>query len=106
MLVIKRMAGLHRYEYATVYEEICFIISGIDPVIEDLDALLLNHFDLGLTQFMGKCIFVNPLQEPWAQFVGHPKTAANDQFGQWILDGHNFLPDSYLPQNPGRFSRG
>ncbi len=65
MLVIKRIAGLHLHEYATIYEEIRFIISDIDPVIEDLDALLLNHFDLGLTQFMGECIFVNLLQEPW-----------------------------------------
>jgi hypothetical protein len=51
-------------------------------------------------------IFVNLLQEPWAQFIGHPKTAANDEFGQWILNGHHFLPNSYLLQNPGKVQPG
>jgi hypothetical protein len=39
MLLIKRMAGLHFYEQVAVYEEICFIISDTDPVIENLDAV-------------------------------------------------------------------
>ncbi len=65
MLVIKRMAGLHLYEYATVYEEICFVISDIDPVMEDLDALLLNHFSLSTRTPLnllsdGKCGKPNP----------------------------------------------
>ena len=45
--VSKHMGGLHLYEDASIYEEIGFIIPDINAIVENLDALLLNHVDLG-----------------------------------------------------------
>ena len=45
--ITKRMAGLHLDKDATVYEKVSFIIPNIDAIVENLDALLLNHVDLG-----------------------------------------------------------
>jgi hypothetical protein len=40
------------------------------------------------------------------QFVGHPEAAADDEFGEWILDGHDDLPRSYLPVHPKKVQPG
>jgi hypothetical protein len=94
------LAGFHLDKDATVYEKVSFIIPNIDAIVENLDALLLNHIDLGFPQLMGKCILVDLLQKTRAQFVGHPEAAADDEFGEWTLDGHGILPRSYLPAHP------
>jgi hypothetical protein len=100
------LAGFHLDKDATVYEKVSFIIPNIDAIVENLDALLLNHIDLGFPQLMGKCILVDLLQKTRAQFVGHPEAAADDEFGEWILDGHGILPRSYLPAHPEKVQPG
>jgi len=91
---------LHLHEDATFHKEAGFIIPDIDAIVENLDALLLNHIGLGFPQLMGKCILVDLLQKTRTQFVGHPEAAADDQFGEWIMDGHGVHPRSYLPAHP------
>jgi len=55
---------------------------------------------------LGKCILVDLIQKARAQFVGHPEAAADDEFGEWILDRHDVLPRSYLPAHPKKVQPG
>jgi hypothetical protein len=34
------------------------------------------------------------------------KQQADDEFGEWILDGHGILPRSYLPSHPEKVQPG
>lgn len=104
--IAKRMDGFHLHQKASFYEEIGFVISDIDAVVENLDALLLNNLDLGFPQFVGKGVLVDFLHKTRAQFVGYPKTAADDEFGEWILDGHGVLPRSEVPAKPKKVQPG
>jgi hypothetical protein len=38
--------------------------------------------------------------------VGHPEAAADDEFGEWILDDHDVLPRSYLSAHPKKVQPG
>ena len=41
------MPGLHLHQDTSFDEEIGFMIADIDAIVENLDALLLNHIELG-----------------------------------------------------------
>ena len=56
MSVIKGLDGLNLDKDTAFHKKVGFIVANVDTVIEDLDALLLDHLDLCFAQFVGKRI--------------------------------------------------
>jgi len=91
MSAIKGLDCLHLDQNEPLHKKVGLIVAHIDAVIEDLDALLLDHLDLRFAQFVGKRILVDLFQKARTQFIGHPEAAADDQPGEGILDSHGTL---------------
>jgi hypothetical protein len=106
MSVIKGLDGLDLDKDTAFHKKVGFIVANVDTVLEDLDALLLDHLDLCFAQFVGKRILIDLLQEPRPQFIGHSKATTDDQPGKGILNGHDVPPYPYLPTHSKKFSTG
>jgi hypothetical protein len=106
MSAIKGLDSLHLDQDAPLHKKVGFVVAHIDAVIEDLDALLLDHLDLRFAQLVGKRILVYLLQKPWAQFIGHPEATTDNQPGEGILDRHGTSSPSIPAGTPEEDSDG